>query len=369
MAALKPIKQECHQLDKSDLGEAVILSQIHVVSFILKELPFKQNYKMVAPYLETTKNVYKEAAENPQEGLCCTTTPVWQLPGLDIPSIMLQMNYGCGSTVHPRDLVNEPTILYVGVGGGMELLQFAYFSRQKGGVIGIDVVDEMLEAARRNFKEAETVNSWFKSEFVDLKKGDALNLPIENASIDVAAQNCLFNIFKMAELKQALQEMYRVLKPYGRLIMSDPICEQAMPQQLRDDERLRALCLSGSIPLKAYIKMLTDCGFGTIEIRAKRPYRLLDPQHYETDELIYIESVEVCAIKDPMPEDGPCVFTGKTAIYYGSEAEFDDGKGHTLLQNQPLAVCDKTAAALMNLGRNDIFMSDSTWFYDGGGCC
>jgi len=62
-------------------------------------------------YLETTHNVYKEAAENPNVGLCCTTTPVWQLPGLSIPQIMLDMNYGCGSTVHPRDLINEPTIL------------------------------------------------------------------------------------------------------------------------------------------------------------------------------------------------------------------------------------------------------------------
>ena len=68
-------------------------------------------------YLETTQHVYKAAAENPQVGLCCTTTPVWQLPGLSIPSIMLKMNYGCGSTVHPRDLVNSPVILYVGVGG------------------------------------------------------------------------------------------------------------------------------------------------------------------------------------------------------------------------------------------------------------
>ena len=66
-------------------------------------------------YLETTKEVYKQAAIKPDVGLCCTTTPVWQLPGLDIPQKMLEMNYGCGSTVHPRDLVNNPTILYVGV--------------------------------------------------------------------------------------------------------------------------------------------------------------------------------------------------------------------------------------------------------------
>ncbi len=320
-------------------------------------------------YLETTKNVYKQAAETPDVGLCCTTTPIWQLPGLEIPSIMLEMNYGCGSTVNPRDLVNNPKVLYVGVGGGMELLQFAYFNRQPSGVIGVDVVDEMLTASRQNFKEAETLNPWFKSEFIDLKKGDALNLPVEDASIDVAAQNCLFNIFKLDDLKKALEEIYRTLKPHGRLVMSDPTCEQHMPEELRHDDRLRALCLSGSIPLQAYIDMITSVGFGTVEIRAKRPYRILDPKHYATDQLIYIESVEVCAIKDPMPADGPCVFTGKTAIYYGNEAFFDDQKGHTLLQNQPIAICDKTAKALLDLERDDIFISESTYFYDGGGCC
>ncbi|MTI39626.1 arsenosugar biosynthesis arsenite methyltransferase ArsM [Fulvivirga lutimaris] len=320
-------------------------------------------------YLETTKDVYKRAAETPDVGLCCTTTPVWQLPDLEIPKRMLDMNYGCGSTVNPRDLVNNPTILYVGVGGGMELLQFSYFSRRSGGVVGLDVVDEMIEASRQNFKEAEKQNSWFKSEFVDLRKGDALNLPVEDETIDVAAQNCLFNIFTKDDLKKALTEMYRVLKPYGRLVLSDPICDQAMPEALQNDERLRALCLSGALPLKDYIKMITDVGFGTVEIRAKRPYRILDPKHYDTDTNIFIESVEVCAIKDPMPEDGPCVFTGKTAIYYGDEEYFDDHKGHVLMPNQPLSVCDKTARALASLKREDIFISESTHFYDGGGCC
>ena len=233
-------------------------------------------------YLETTKNVYKEAALNPDKGLCCTTSPIWQLPGLSIPQKMLDMNYGCGSTVHPRDLVNNPTILYVGIGGGMELLQFSYFSRKKNGVIGLDVVDEMVTACRENFQEAQRLNSWFESDFIDIRKGDALSLPIEDESIEVAAQNCLFNIFTENDLIQALAEMYRVLQPRGRLVLSDPVCEAAIPDHLRSDERLRALCLTGALPLNDYIKRITDIGFGTIEVRAKRPYRVLDPKKYDT---------------------------------------------------------------------------------------
>ena len=324
---------------------------------------------MDTSYHSTTRDVYKEAALNPQQGLCCTTTPVWQLPGLSIPKKMLEMNYGCGSTVHPRDLAGNPALLYVGVGGGMELLQFAYFSRRSGSVIGLDVVDEMLAACRDNLLEAELQNPWFKSSFVDLRKGDALSLPIAGGSIDVAAQNCLFNIFHDNDQRRALAEMYRVLKPHGRLILSDPVCETTMPDALKNNERLRALCLSGAIPLVDYIKRLTDTGFGTIEVRARRPYRVLSPHHYPTDRMIFVESVEICAIKDPMPADGPCVFTGKTVIYFGDDAHFDDRKGHCFMQNQPLAVCDKTAGALAALGRQDIHITASTYFYDGGGCC
>jgi hypothetical protein len=142
-----------------------------------------------------------------------------------------------------------------------------------------------------------------------------------------------------------------------------------MPENLKNDERLRALCLTGAIPLDDYVRRITGIGFGTVEVRAKRPYRVLSPRHYPTDRLSVIESVEICAIKDPMPADGPCVFTGKAAIYFGDDDYFDDNKGHFLTRNQPLSVCDKTARALAALGRDDLYLSGSTYFYDGGGCC
>ncbi len=320
-------------------------------------------------YLETAQDVYRQAALEPEIGLCCTTTPIWRLPELSVPQRMLEMNYGCGSTVHPRDLADQPTVLYVGVGGGMELLQFAYFSRRQAAVIGVDLVEEMLSACRANLEIAARENAWFQPDFVDLRKGDALALPLADASIDVAAQNCLFNIFRERDLTAALAEMYRVLKPHGRLVLSDPVCEQAMPASLRNDDRLRAMCLSGAIPLADYLSRLTDTGFGTIELRARRPYRVLAPGKYQTDALIYVESVEICAIKDPMPADGPCIFTGRTVIYFGDKDYLDDGKGHVMSPNQPLAICDKTALGLAALGRNDLFISEPTWFYDGGGCC
>jgi ubiquinone/menaquinone biosynthesis C-methylase UbiE len=324
---------------------------------------------IASTYLKAAEDLYRDAALTPQVGLCCTTSPVWHLPGLSIPPRMLAMNYGCGSTVHPRDLTGSPTMLYVGVGGGLELLQFAYFSRRPGSIIGLDVVTEMIDACRDNLKEAERANPWFRQDYVDLRTADARALPLADESVDVAAQNCLFNIFQDADLDRALAEMYRVLRPRGRLLLSDPVCDSAMPQELCEDPQLRAMCLSGARPLSEYIRRLTSRGFGTIEVRARRPYRVLSPRHFRTPALITIDSVEICAIKDPMPADGPCVFTGRTAIYHGNDEILDDGKGHILSRNQPLAVCDKTANALARLGRDDIYLSASTYFYDGGGCC
>ena len=98
-------------------------------------------------YLRTVESVYAEAARNPDAGLCCVAAPAWRLPDLTIPQAMLEMNYGCGSTVEPRDLRGNDTVLYVGVGGGLEALQFAYFTRRPGGVIAVDPVADMRERA------------------------------------------------------------------------------------------------------------------------------------------------------------------------------------------------------------------------------
>ena len=90
---------------------------------------------------------------------------------------------------------------------------------------------------------------------------------------------------------------------------------------------------------------------------------------YGLDHDIVLESIEVAAIADPIPADGACIFTGRTAIYFGSQESFDDGAGHVLLRDMPTAVCDKTAAKLSALERPDIVVTESTFHYRGGGCC
>ncbi|MEE3719898.1 arsenosugar biosynthesis arsenite methyltransferase ArsM [Tumidithrix elongata RA019] len=320
-------------------------------------------------YLETTAQFYAEAAETPQIGLCCVSTPPLQLPGLKVPEIMQQMNYGCGTTIHPTELFGEPTVLYIGVGGGLEALQFAYFCRKPSAVIAIDPVSEMRLAAARNLQFAAKENDWFDANFVKILEGNAFELPMPDASVDVVAQNCLFNIFEPADLQRALREAHRVLKPGGRLIMSDPIATRPIPLHLQADERLRAMCLSGAMTYDEYIQQSIDAGFGQVEIRARRPYRLLDIHNYDLEQSLLLESLDSVSFKVPIPSDGACVFTGKTAIYSGAESFLDDRVGHVLQRGIPSAVCDKTATKLALNFPQEVTITDSTWHYNGGGCC
>jgi SAM-dependent methyltransferase len=320
-------------------------------------------------YLETARDLYREAAMTPQPALCCAGGTGFRLPGLDIPAEMQATNYGCGTTVHVEDLSPDSNVLYLGVGGGLEALQFSYFTRRPRSVIALDPVPEMLEKARANLKLAEATNPWFRSEFVDLREGDALRIPLPDAEVDLVAQNCLFNIFVRSDLELALSEAARVLRPGGRLALSDPICDQPIPDALREDERLRARCISGALPLEAYLETIVAAGFGTIEIRARRPYRVLDRHRYGVPLDILLESIEAVAVKGPVPEDGACVFAGETVIFVGDRETFDDGKGHIIVRDVPLPVCRKTARRFRSLGRSDLIVTAPTWHYAGGGCC
>src|SRR5437764_11390328 len=136
-------------------------------------------------YLDTVADVYAQAAVRPDADLCCTASPVCRFPDLVIPPVMLRMNYGCGSTVDPRDLRPGDTVLYVGVGGGLEALQFAYFTRRPGAVIAVDPVAAMRDQAGANFEEAARLNPWFRPEFITLRNGSAVALPAPDGSVTV----------------------------------------------------------------------------------------------------------------------------------------------------------------------------------------
>lgn len=319
-------------------------------------------------YLETVKEVYAEAARHPDTNLCCTSSPVWRLPDLRIPERMLAMNYGCGSTVDLRDLRATDTVLYVGVGGGLEALQFAYCTRRPGGVIAVDPVAEMRARAAENFVEAARLNPWFRPDFVLLVDGSALELPLPAGSATVAAQNCLFNIFTEADLQHALNEIARVLKPFGRFYTSDPITPTALPTALTADDRLRARCLSGCQTFERYLDLLAGAGFGRIEVRSRAPYRLLCPSEYpDLDRPVLLESIEVAAIKEPETEYGAAVFLGRTAIYAGANTTWRAPDGEIFHRGVPVPISEVAAGRLR--GIPDLVITEPSYRSQGGGCC
>ena len=328
---------------------------------------------MSTDYLQTVHDVYAAAALKTDATLCCTAGARLSFPDLRIPKTMLEMNYGCGSSVHPADLGGTRPILYVGVGGGMEALELAYFRRRPGGVIAVDPVREMREAARRNLDEAARENPWFRPEFVEILEGDAHHLPVPSGSVDVLAQNCLFNVFVEDDFLAALRETHRVLAPGGRFSTSDPITTRPLPEALRRNQTLRARCTAGCQTYEAYLGALAEAGFRRILIRSRVPYRLLTPhEHPELDEPVLLESIEVVAVKDapdacaPGERCGLEVHSGRTAIYVGT-GRSEAVHGLSFAHGTPVPVSDAVAQELGR--RNDFHVTASTFSARELGCC
>jgi SAM-dependent methyltransferase len=318
-------------------------------------------------YLEVAQEVYARAAESPDPLLCCVDGAGFSLPDLDVPPIMREMNYGCGSTVDPADLRGSGPLLYVGVGGGLEALQFAYFRRRPGGVIAVDPVREMRECAERNLEEAARRNPWFRREFVRILDGTAARLPVPDASMDLVAQNCLFNIFMEDDLRTALAEVHRVLRPGGRFSASDPVSERPLPAALRGNPNLRARCISGCLTYEEYLAAIAGAGLTRISVRSRRPYRLLLPvEHPELESPLLLWSIELSAEKPHRPTEKPSIFTGRYAIYRGLDAAYLSEDGASFPRGTPLQVSDGRAEELVD--RPDFLVTPPT-YGPGRSCC
>jgi len=131
---------------------------------------------------------------------------------------MQEMNYGCGTTVHPIELSKAPTVLY----GcwGRQHYNLPIFSRRAGAVIAVDPVGNAPGSCAVP-QIAAKENPWFDPSFVEIREGDAFALPVPDTSVDVVAQNCLFNIFEPTDLSRFRKHFG--LKPGGRLQMSDQL--------------------------------------------------------------------------------------------------------------------------------------------------
>ncbi|MCI2429465.1 arsenite methyltransferase [Candidatus Acetothermia bacterium] len=172
---------------------------------------------------------------------------------------VLSVGAGCGSPIAYADLHEGETVLDLGSGGGIDVFLAAQKVGPRGRAIGVDMTEEMVERARASAKKMDMTN-------VEFLLGEIEALPIADASVDVVISNCVINL--VPEKARAFSETFRVLKPGGRLIVSDIVTRGRVADVMKSDLSAWASCLAGAIEDREYLKIISEAGFEQVEIIA-----------------------------------------------------------------------------------------------------
>ncbi|MCW4050590.1 MAG: arsenite methyltransferase [Candidatus Bathyarchaeota archaeon] len=204
-------------------------------------------------------------------GCGCGATPDQYAKGIgytqeeltNLPDTAITAAAGCGNPTAIAGLKEGEVVLDLGSGGGIDVFLSAQKVGPNGKAIGVDMTDEMLDLARKNAKELGIEN-------VEFRKGDIEELPVEDESVDVIISNCVINL--APDKDKVFREAYRVLKPGGRLTVSDIVTKNELPQHIKDNLDLWAGCVSGAIPAEQYMGKLRDAGFKEVKEIASRGF-------------------------------------------------------------------------------------------------
>lgn len=181
--------------------------------------------------------------------------------GLPLEAVLASL--GCGNPTALARLNPGETVLDLGSGGGIDVLLSARRVGPTGRAIGLDMTDEMLELARKNQQVAGTTN-------VEFVKGTMEAMPLPSESIDVIISNCVINL--SGDKRLVMQEAFRVLKPGGRLAISDIVHRGEMPAAARANADLWCGCVSGALSEHEFTSLLREAGFTEIDIEPTRVY-------------------------------------------------------------------------------------------------
>lgn len=180
-----------------------------------------------------------------------------------LPAEAVSVSLGCGNPTALIDLQPGQTVLDLGSGGGLDVLISARRVGPTGKVYGLDRTDDMLTVARENQRRAGATN-------VEFLKGTIEAIPLPDQSVDVIISNCVINL---SEDKDAvLREAFRVLKPGGRLAVSDVVLRDAVPAEIRRNLELWVGCVAGAFQQDDYVATLTGAGFVDIDVEPWRIY-------------------------------------------------------------------------------------------------
>ena len=213
---------------------------------------------------------------------CCGASPeeVWDPITADLyeeaetkglPTEAVLASLGCGNPTALAALNEGETVLDLGSGGGIDVLLSARRVGPTGRAYGLDMTDEMLELARANQERAGATN-------VEFLKGDIESIPLPDASVDVIISNCVINL--AADKSKVLREAFRVLRPGGRLAVSDIVATRDVPVDVRRSMELWMGCVAGALHQDEYSSLLRAAGFEGIDIEPTRVYGAADAESF-----------------------------------------------------------------------------------------
>jgi len=182
-----------------------------------------------------------------------------------LPAEARAASLGCGNPTALAELKPGETVLDLGSGGGIDVLLSARRVGPTGKAYGLDMTDEMLALARENQRKAGVAN-------VEFLKGEIERIPLPTNSVDVVISNCVINL--SADKDRVLAEAFRVLKPGGRLAVSDVVVRGEVPAEIRRSVELWIGCVAGALEEREYRDKLAAAGFEGIGLEPTRVYRV-----------------------------------------------------------------------------------------------
>jgi SAM-dependent methyltransferase len=188
-----------------------------------------------------------------------------------LPAEAVEASLGCGNPTVLAQLNPGETVLDLGSGGGIDVLLSARRVGPIGMVYGLDMTDEMLALARENQRKAGVEN-------VEFLKGEIEDIPLPDNSVDVIISNCVINL--SADKDRVLAEAFRVLRPGGRLAISDVVVRGEMPAAIRRSVELWIGCVAGALNEEEYREKLAKAGFEEIDLEPTRVYRVDDAREF-----------------------------------------------------------------------------------------
>lgn len=192
-----------------------------------------------------------------------------------IPEESTKKSYGCGSPVKDAVLQAGETVVDLGSGSGVECFLAAAEVGAKGRVFGIDMTDDMLELARESRQQVVRNLGYDNVEF---RKGFLEDIPLTDESADVVVSNCVINL--SPDKRRTYLEIFRILKPGGRLVVSDVVTDVPVSAAIKNNSKFQSECLGGAMQQDDLVAMLEDCGFGSVYLQKRYPYREVDGSRF-----------------------------------------------------------------------------------------